>query len=107
MPQRFFIGAMLGGVGGYVDMTGPRPRQLDARGLRLVGMGAVFAGIIRAPMTSVLIIFEMTGGYGLVLPLMIANVISYGLARHWSSRAHLRGTAGAGRHPPFRSIWEP
>src|SRR4029078_10271230 len=47
----------------------------------LVGMGAVFAGIIRAPITSVLIIFEMTGGYGLILPLMIANMTAYGLAR--------------------------
>ena len=49
----------------------------------LVGMGAVFAGIVRAPMTSVLIIFEMTGAYGLILPLMVANMIAYGLARHW------------------------
>jgi CIC family chloride channel protein len=48
-------------------------------------MGAVFAGIIRAPMTSVLIIFEMTGSYGLILPLMIANMSAYGLARHWRS----------------------
>jgi CIC family chloride channel protein len=46
-------------------------------------MGAVFAGIVRAPMTSVLIIFEMTGGYGLVLPLMIANMSAFALARHW------------------------
>ena len=34
-------------------------------------------------MTSVLIIFEMTGGYGLVLPLMIANMSAFALARHW------------------------
>ena len=47
----------------------------------LVGMGAVFAGVIRAPMTSVLIIVEMTGGYSLILPLMIANMIAYGFAR--------------------------
>jgi CIC family chloride channel protein len=46
-------------------------------------MGAVFAGIVRAPMTSVLIVFEMTGGYGLVLPLMIANMSAFALARHW------------------------
>jgi len=46
-------------------------------------MGAVFAGIVRAPMTSILIIFEMTGGYGLVLPLMIANMSAFALARHW------------------------
>ena len=36
-------------------------------------------------MTSVLIIFEMTGSYGLILPLMISNMIAYGLARHWRS----------------------
>ena len=46
-------------------------------------MGAVFAGIVRAPMTSILIVFEMTGGYGLVLPLMIANMTAFALARHW------------------------
>jgi CIC family chloride channel protein len=47
----------------------------------LVGMGAVFSGIIRAPITSVLIIIEMTGGYSLILPLMIANMSAYVLAR--------------------------
>jgi CIC family chloride channel protein len=34
-------------------------------------------------MTSVLIVFEMTGGYGLVLPLMIANMSAFALARRW------------------------
>ncbi len=34
-------------------------------------------------MTSILIIFEMTGGYGLILPLMIANMSCFALARHW------------------------
>ena len=43
----------------------------------------VFAGVVRAPMTSVLIVFEMTGGYGLVLPLMIANMTAFALARYW------------------------
>jgi CIC family chloride channel protein len=47
----------------------------------LVGMGALFAAVIRAPITSVLIIFEMTGNYNLVLPLMIANSVSYVIAR--------------------------
>ena len=46
-------------------------------------MGAVFAGIIRAPITSVLIIFEMTGSYGLILPLMISNMTAYALARRF------------------------
>ena len=49
-------------------------------------MGAVFAGIIRAPITSVLIIFEMTGSYDLILPLMISNMTAYALARHVPAR---------------------
>jgi len=60
----------------------PSPGRFHRR-LRRSGMGAVFAGIVRAPMTSILIIFEMTGGYGLVLPLMIANMSAFALARHW------------------------
>ncbi len=76
-----FIGAMLGGAFGHLDVAvlGHEPRELGA--FALVGMGAVFAGVIRAPITSVLIIFEMTGGYGLVLPLMLANMTAFALAR--------------------------
>ncbi|MEY2937314.1 MAG: hypothetical protein RL033_8063 [Pseudomonadota bacterium] len=78
-----FVGAMLGGAFGHLDVAllGHEHQQVGA--FALVGMGAVFAGVIRAPITSVLIIFEMTGGYGLVLPLMLANMTSYVLARHW------------------------
>jgi len=42
----------------------------------LVGMGAVFAGVVRTPMTSVLMIFEMTQDYAVIVPLMIANLVS-------------------------------
>lgn len=78
-----FIGAMLGGSVGYLDVT-IFHHSTDAIGaFAVVGMGAAFAGIVRAPMTSILIVFEMTGGYGLVLPLMIANMTAYLLARHW------------------------
>lgn len=78
-----FIGAMLGGAVGHLDVFvfGHSSQQLGA--FALVGMGAVFAGVIRAPITSVLIIFEMTGGYGLVLPLMLANMTAFVVARHW------------------------
>jgi len=78
-----FIGSMVGGVVGYLDVNllNHAPDEIGA--FALVGMGAVFAGIIRAPITSVLIIIEMTGGYSLILPLMIANMITYGLVRHW------------------------
>jgi CIC family chloride channel protein len=78
-----FMGAMLGGSVGYLDVT-VFHHSTDAIGaFAVVGMGAVFAGIVRAPMTSILIVFEMTGGYGLVLPLMIANMSAFALARYW------------------------
>jgi CIC family chloride channel protein len=76
-----FMGAMLGGAFGALDRTvfdhGPEAMGAFA----LVGMGATFCGTIRAPMTSVLIIVELTSGYGLILPLMIANMSAYALAR--------------------------
>jgi len=78
-----FMGGMLGGAVGYLDVTVFHHTTDSIGAFAVVGMGAVFAGIVRAPMTSILIIFEMTGGYGLVLPLMIANMSAFALARHW------------------------
>ncbi len=78
-----FMGAMLGGTVGWIDVSVFHHSTDSIGAFAVVGMGAVFAGIIRAPMTSILIIFEMTGGYGLVLPLMIANMSAFALARHW------------------------
>lgn len=78
-----FIGGMVGGAVGYLDVNLLNHSPNDIGAFALVGMGAVFAGIVRAPMTSVLVIIEMTGGYSLILPLMIANMITYGLVRHW------------------------
>ncbi len=78
-----FMGGMLGGAVGYLDVTVFHHSADSIGAFAVVGMGAVFAAVIRAPMTSVLIIFEMTGGYGLVLPLMIANMSAFALARHW------------------------
>jgi len=77
-----FMGGMLGGAVGYIDVTVFHHPADSIGAFAVVGMGAAFAGIVRAPMTSVLIIFEMTGGYGLVLPLMIANMSAFALARH-------------------------
>jgi len=78
-----FMGAMLGGAVGYLDVTVFHHPADSIGAFAVVGMGAVFAGIVRAPMTSILIVFEMTGGYGLVLPLMIANMSAFALARYW------------------------
>ena len=71
-----FIGAMLGGVVGTVAHRLLPGYTATAGAYALVGMGAVFAGIVRAPMTSVLMIFEMTQDYAVIVPLMIANLVS-------------------------------
>lgn len=72
-----FLGAMLGGiigksaqfvVPGYVGTPGA---------YALVGMGTAFAGIVRAPMTSVVMIFEITRDYAVIVPLMISNLLSF------------------------------
>jgi chloride channel protein, CIC family len=78
-----FIGGMVGGAVGALDVAVFQHEPASLGAFALVGMGAVFAGIIRAPITSVLIIVEMTGGYSLILPLMISNMLAYGIARHY------------------------
>jgi chloride channel protein, CIC family len=71
-----FIGAMLGGTVGTVAHHWFPAYTATPGAYALVGMGAVFAGIVRAPMTSVLMIFEMTQDYAVIVPLMIANLVS-------------------------------
>ena len=71
-----FIGAMLGGAVGTVAHSLLPGHTATAGAYALVGMGAVFAGIVRAPMTSVLMIFEMTQDYAVIVPLMISNLVS-------------------------------
>jgi chloride channel protein, CIC family len=71
-----FLGAMTGGAVGTIAHHF-FPLSTAAPGAyALVGMGAVFAGVIRTPMTSVLMIFEMTQDYAILVPLMIANMVS-------------------------------
>jgi chloride channel protein, CIC family len=71
-----FIGAMLGGALGSVAHH-LWPAYTAAPGAyALVGMGTLFAGIVRAPMTSVLMIFETTHDYAVIVPLMISNMVS-------------------------------
>ena len=75
-----FIGAMLGGsVGTVAHHLFPAYTAMPGA-YALVGMGAAFAGIVRAPMTSVLMIFEMTQDYAVIVPLMIANLVSLFIA---------------------------
>ncbi len=76
-----FIGATLGtafGIGAH-DLLPSLTAPPGAYGL--VGMGAVFAAAGGAPITAVIIVFELTGDYSVILPLMIAVVVAEGLGR--------------------------
>ena len=65
-------------------------------------MGAVFAGAARAPITAVIIMFELTGEYTIILPLMAAIVLATGVSHLLSRRHHLHPQAAPPRHRPER-----
>lgn len=75
-----FIGSMLGGLFGVLLVTFAGADQSVASATALLGTGAFFAAVIRCPLTSILIIFEMTRNYSLILPLMAGNMIAYVIA---------------------------
>jgi CIC family chloride channel protein len=78
-----FIGAMAGGaVGMVVHSLAPFPTA-EPGAYALVGMGTLFAGIIRAPMTSVFMIFEITQDHQILVPLMVANMLSYAISKRY------------------------
>jgi CIC family chloride channel protein len=78
-----YIGAMAGGaVGLLVNRVAPFPTG-DPGAYALVGMGTLFAGIIRAPMTSVFMIFEITQDYQILVPLMVANLLSFAISKRY------------------------
>jgi chloride channel protein, CIC family len=86
-----FLGAALGGALGIVAVELLGADAVDPGAFALVGMAAVFAAAARAPLTAILIVFELTGSYALVLPLMVA----VGLA---TFLAELRGSDSIYHH---------
>ncbi|HEY9081627.1 chloride channel protein [Magnetovibrio sp.] len=81
------VGAMLGGAFGIVA-TGLMPTlQTGTGGYTLIGMGAVAAATLGAPISTTLIVFEMTGDYELTMGLMLAVVVSTGITRHISKNS--------------------
>jgi CIC family chloride channel protein len=89
-----FIGAMLGGaIGGLAHLYWPLPTS-PAGAYVLVGIGTFFAGVFRAPMTSIFMVFEVSGTYAIILPVMIANTLSYLISRRLQ-RDSLFHTVGA------------
>ena len=76
-----FIGAMIGAATGGVAHTLLPAFTANPGAYALVGMGTAFAGIVRTPLTSVIMIFEMTRDYAIIVPLMISNLISFFVSR--------------------------
>jgi CIC family chloride channel protein len=71
-----FIGAMLGGgMGEAASLLFPG-MNIHPAAFALVGMAAVLAGTVRAPLTAILLLFEMTGDYRIILPLIFAVAVS-------------------------------
>ncbi|NDV61132.1 chloride channel protein [Puniceicoccales bacterium CK1056] len=75
-----FIGGMLGALLGLFAQPILNFENEIVGAMALLGMGAFFAAVIRCPMTSIVIIWEMTGQYGLILPLMVGNMLAWLIA---------------------------
>ncbi len=71
-----FIGAMLGGAFGHGIHTAFPDLTAGPGAYAIVGMGALVAGTTHGPLSAFIILFELTGGYKIILPLMIATIIS-------------------------------
>ena len=78
-----FVGAMMGATTGGIAHHLLPDLTANPGAYALVGMGTAFAGIVRTPLTSVIMIFEMTRDYAIIVPLMISNLISFMISRHF------------------------
>jgi chloride channel protein, CIC family len=76
-----FIGAMLGGTVGTVEHIFFPTLTGSVGTYALVGMGVLFAGFLRAPITSVFMALEVSGDYTIILAVLVANMISYLISR--------------------------
>ncbi len=76
-----FIGAMLGAAVGGAEHALLPHLNVSPGTYALVGMGVLFAGFLRAPMTSVFMVLEVSGNYSIILPVILANTFAYVISR--------------------------
>lgn len=81
-----FLGAALGSTVGGAMQGWLNAENVEPAAYALVGMGAVFGGLLRSPLASALIVFELTGDYELILPLMLAIALSVFISSRLSPR---------------------
>jgi CIC family chloride channel protein len=82
-----FVGAVLGGVFGVVTHQLAPGHTAVSGAYALAGMGGIIAGTTHAPFLAIIMVFEMTQNYGIVLPLMLTSITAY-----WTARS-IRGTS--------------
>ena len=78
-----FVGAMVGAAVGTVQHQFFPGAAGPLGAYALVGMGTLFAGFLRAPMTSVFMVLEVSGNYSIILPVIISNAIAYVIGRRF------------------------
>ncbi len=76
-----FIGAMLGASIGTFEKAFFPHLTVPVGSYALVGMGVLFAGFLRVPLTSVFMVLEVSGNYSIILPVILANTIAYLVSR--------------------------
>jgi chloride channel protein, CIC family len=100
-----FIGSMVGAsVGAVAHLLFPQSTA-GPGAYALVGMGTAFAAVIRAPLTSVIMIFEITRDYTIIVPLMIANLIAFYISQRLQKKPIYEALAQQdGLHLPTRAV---
>lgn len=78
-----YLGAMAGGALGSIFHRLVPAFTADPGGYALIGMGVLFAGIMRAPLTSIVMIFELTQDYHILGPCVVANLVSFVISRYY------------------------
>ncbi len=79
-----FIGAMIGGAVGGIEHLLIHRLPVSVGTFGLVGMGTLFAGFLRTPITSVFMVMEVSGHYSIILPVMISNTLAYIISRRYA-----------------------
>jgi chloride channel protein, CIC family len=89
-----YIGGMVGGGVAFLLAQWFPAAQLVPAAYVVVGMGVVFAGTARVPLSTLIMVTEMTGGYGLIVPSMLATALSFLVQR------------AVGRYLPYPRLYE-
>jgi chloride channel protein, CIC family len=76
-----FIGAMLGGAVGALEHHFVPSLTATVGTFALIGIGTLFAGFLRTPITSVFLVIELAGNYTAILPIIISTMIAYVISR--------------------------